>query len=334
MKNVLVCYEKDRFCGWPANNGMWSWGNELLVGFSLGYYRANETHHSLDGEKPSLSVFARSLDGGETWELQKNEDSIGEVAGGLCPGDIEFTHPDLAVQFRGNHYWISYDRGKNWEGYELPRFGDFDVMPRTDYIVNSDRDCFIFLTATKTDGKQGRPFCARTEDGGKTLRFVSWIAPEPTGFSIMPSTVRLADGRLLTAVRRREGVAWKDVTWIETYIADPDGLSWQFRSRSPGDTGIPGGNPPSMIRLSDGRICLVYGRRREPFGVRAVLSSDNGSSWSDEVILRDDGRTWDIGYPRTLQRPDGKVVTTYYLTTASHVEQHIAATIWDPDDFR
>jgi hypothetical protein len=31
-----------------------------------------------------------------------------------------------------------------------------------------------------------------------------------------------------------------------------------------------------------------------------------------------------------VQRPDGKLVTIYYLTTDLDVEQHISATIWDP----
>ena len=48
-------------------------------------------------------------------------------------------------------------------------------------------------------------------------------------------------------------------------------------------------------------------------------------------MLRNDARTWDIGYTRTVQRPDGKVVTMYYYTTKEIPEQHIAATIWCPD---
>ena len=85
-----------------------------------------------------------------------------------------------------------------------------------------------------------------------------------------------------------------------------------------------------MVGLNDGRIVLTYGRRSEPFGIRARISSDSGKSWGDEIHLRDDGRTWDIGYPRTLVRPDGKLVTIYYYTTEKNREQHIAATIWSP----
>ena len=50
-------------------------------------------------------------------------------------------------------------------------------------------------------------FMARTTDGAKTWKFVSWIGPEPDGFSIMSSSVRLSKTRILTTIRRKEGPA-------------------------------------------------------------------------------------------------------------------------------
>jgi hypothetical protein len=97
------------------------------------------------------------------------------------------------------------------------------------------------------------------------------------------------------------------------------------------DTGDHNGNPPSLVRLRDGRLCVAYGYRREPFGMRAKLSLNEGRSWGEEIVLRADGRTWDIGYPRMVQRSDGKLVTIYYHTTTANPEQHIAASIWDPN---
>ncbi len=48
------------------------------------------------------------------------------------------------------------------------------------------------------------------------------------------------------------------------------------------------------------------------------------------MALRDDGGYWDLGYSRTVQRPDGKLVTVYYFTDAKESLRYIAATIWDP----
>jgi hypothetical protein len=191
-------------------------------------------------------------------------------------------------------------------------------------LVNSQLDCMLFLTAAKSDGEEGRPFCARTQDGGKSWKFVSWINKLPDGFAIMPSTVRIGAEELLTAVRRRSGTS----RWIETYRSVDNGRNWKLDTRPAPSTGE--GNPPSMIRLVDGRICLTYGYRRAPFGVRARLSRDGGRTWQPELILRADGGGRDVGYPRSVQRPDGKIVTIYYTHDARLSERYVAATIWDP----
>ena len=85
-----------------------------------------------------------------------------------------------------------------------------------------------------------------------------------------------------------------------------------------------------MIRLADGRICLTYGVRAAPYRMCAKLSSDGGKTWSKEIVLRDDGGGRDIGYPRSVQQSDGKIVTVYYFwDKKTGPERYIAATIWD-----
>ena len=44
--------------------------------------------------------------------------------------------------------------------------------------------------------------------------------------------------------------------------------------------------------------------------------------------MRDDGGNWDLGYPRTVELPDGKLVTIYYFNDRSQPERYITATIW------
>ena len=93
---------------------------------------------------------------------------------------IDFTRPGFAMTVRMENsnngisrYYYSYDRGTTWRGpYALPLFGQPGVMGRTDYIVNGREDCLLFLTASKANGKEGRPFCARTTDGGRTWHFL------------------------------------------------------------------------------------------------------------------------------------------------------------------
>jgi len=130
---------------------------------------------------------------------------------------------------------------------------------------------------------------------------------------------------LLTAIRRHEGTKH----WIETYRSLDDGQSWALDTVPAADLGA--GNPASLIRLADGRLCLTYGHRAAPFSIKARLSRDGGRTWDREIILRQDGGGRDLGYPRSVQRPDGKVVTVYYFwDQKTGPERDIAATIWDP----
>jgi hypothetical protein len=87
-----------------------------------------------------------------------------------------------------------------------------------------------------------------------------------------------------------------------------------------------------LIQLSDGRLCLTYGYRAAPFSIRAWISRDGGRTWNSEIIIRDHGGGRDLGYPRSVQRPDGKIVTVYYFwDRETGPERYIAATIWQPE---
>ena len=85
-----------------------------------------------------------------------------------------------------------------------------------------------------------------------------------------------------------------------------------------------------MVLLRDGRLCLAYGFRGKPYHIAARLSADEGHTWSDPIVLRDDAIHWDLGYCRMMQRSDGRLVTIYRIPTRERPEQHVAATIWEP----
>ena len=350
VKHVDVYHVPGRFGGWPANHGLWAWGDEILVGLSAGYFKDNGLgFHAIDHNKPEEHLLARSLDGGETWTIENPAEKgalipTGKSLHGIappdleqptvvdCPGGIDFTHPDFALTVRmtdihtgPSRFYYSTDRGHTWKGpFRLPDFGTPGIAARTDYVVHGPNDCMLFLTAGKENRREGRPLCVRTQDGGKTWKLVSFIGPEPKGFSIMPSSLRLSDGNLLTTLRVHEGPK----RWIDAWISEDNGKHWKYLSKPAADTGA--GNPPSLIQLADGRLCLTYGYRAKPYGMRATLSEDNGKTWGPEIILRDDGGGHDLGYPRSMQRPDGKVVVVYYFHDEPLTERYIAATIWQP----
>lgn len=342
MRQVTVFRRAGGFAGWPANGGLWSWGDEIVVGFKLRVLKPGTEFHAIDRNSPATRAQARSLDGGETWQLE--EPAFREPAP-ASPASVPreavgFDRPDFAIMLNhsglraGATSWfdVSYDRCRSWSGpFAFPGLGLPGVAARTDYLPSRGGRFLFFLTAAKSNGEEGRAFCARTDDSARTFEFLSWIGPEPEGFSIMPASVRLPDSRILVALRCREGRHDFQAArhWIDLYWSQDEGSTWTFLNSPVGDTGK-GGNPPTLTLLHDGRLCLTYGYRAPPFGMRARLSSDSGATWSGEITLREGAGNHDLGYPRTLQRPDGTIVTMYYFNDHADGERYIAATLWRP----
>ena len=347
VKHVTVFKEKGRFGGWPANHGIWSWGNEILVGFEAGHLEPKEQGHAIDYARPAVHALARSLDGGETWTIETPPglrpppgQRVARVPTGTdgkptvpFVGTMDFANPDFALTARmldihvgPSRFYYTQDRGRTWQGpFAIPDFGHKGIAARTDYLVEGPHELTMFLTAAKeSDGKQGRVICVRTKDGGRTWKLVSLLGPEPPAGdkAIMPSSVRMDARTILTAVRRKGS--------IDLYRSEDNGGTWSFAGKPVPDTGANNGNPPCLTRLKDGRLALTYGYRSAPYGIRARLSTDAGRSWGQEITLRQDGGAWDLGYARTVQRPDGLLVTVYYFNDGPDEERSIAATIWDP----
>ncbi|MEQ9220362.1 MAG: sialidase family protein [Cyclobacteriaceae bacterium] len=353
VRHVKMYYEDGMYGGWPANWGIWSWENEILVGFTKGKHLEKESH-TFD-RSTSKTMFGRSLDGGLTWSIEDGyekgiteatfEHNIGELSQSATPlrDSIDFFDPNLAFTFRMTNllegptsFYYSYDRGKSWKGaYQL----DIDFSPkkpagivsRTDYVLDGKHAMTAFLTVGFMEGDTNwrEVACVRTEDGGLTWKLLSWIGPEKVNL-IMPASVRLDETTLLCLIRQTKPPE------MACYLSKDNGLTW---SRLPNPVTVDrNGNPPALLKLQDGRLCLVYGLRNketrpEGIGMYVTYSSDIGQTWTEPQLLRgQDGAVWDIGYPRAVELPDGKVVAVYYYNNADAGDpyRYIAATVFDP----
>lgn len=107
-------------------------------------------------------------------------------------------------------------------------------------------------------------------------------------------------------VSRDEGRTWTD----PVAIVGKGAGCW----KDPGKEGSVYRSPWPVL-LRDGRILVLFARRRMPAGIGGIVSADGGKTWSEEFAIRDDGKWWDLGYPVGCQLEDGRIFTAYYYNT-------------------
>ena len=144
-----------------------------------------------------------------------------------------------------------------------------------------------------------------------------------------PHAVALPGGRLLGLIRIQDhGQAPPLAAGIPTFsmmqtTSDDGGRTWTTAQ----PLGFHG-SPPHVLRHSSGTLVAVYGYRLSPFGERAMLSYDEGENWEAGLVLRDDGHDGDLGYPASVELPDGSLLTVYYQKRAAGEPCSLLWTRW------
>jgi len=93
---------------------------------------------------------------------------------------------------------------------------------------------------------------------------------------------------------------------LQTHSTD-GGVTWA----KPHSIGV-WGLPSHLLKLSDDRLLMTYGHRRSPLGNQARLSTDNGQSWSEAMVIYGDATSGDLGYPTTVETSPGQFATVWY----------------------
>lgn len=320
----------DNACAWPKLAVL---GDGDVV--AIIYNQPN--HGTSAGD---LDCWATS-DGGRNWEFRgrpaPHEPQINRIhpaVGVAKNGDLivistgwsnEYPEGRRGAPFRADISapWISRssDGGRTWTmdkssfpthspaGARLTAFGNIvlghDGAPRVAMSdMSSPRRAYIY----------------RSDDDGGT-----WDQPVPLYEGdddvVEVALLHRGEGHWMAAGRRRrEG-------GLNLYTSSDDANTWSFGRRLT----EPSQHPGNLLQLKDGRILLTYGNRSGEHGIDAMISDDQGASWSKPVRLVH----WsgDGGYPASVQRPDGGIITAYYARRAAyHPRYHMGVVIWRPDE--
>ena len=324
--------------------------------------REASEHYANDGEV----ILLRSKDGGKTWSNKKTIGSVknmderegcgiqlkdGTIVVGIYYNNLynkdgsygPYFNPDTQAfepeqrdssrPTLGTYIITSKDNGHTWS---KPYFIDIKDMPVTGLEGPTDApiempDGSLMMGVIgyglNKDADSKGSIMLRSTDKGKTWKYYSTIASDEAGAlgSFMePGIVRTKSGRIVAALRNHGP---DQALWVS--YSDDNGKSWI----QPFKTDMVG-HPADLIQLSDGRLMASYGIRTGPHfrpgGIRACFSSDNGKTWdiNTEVQLRNDFLNWDVGYPESLQMPDGRILTVYYYNLFG--KYFLGSTVWKP----
>lgn len=219
--------------------------------------------------------------------------------------------------------WIcrSADGGRIWRvdkrSFPKAPLGQTQYIPFGDILPGADGALRVACYARDGKTKQDGVWMFRSQDDGRTWTMLSLISDANNETAIF----HLGAGKWLAAARS----LGKTKQRLDLFRSVDDGRTWTA------DQAVSEGSqhPAHLARLKDGRLLLTYGNRVSgEHGVMAKFSGDEGRTWSESLRLVRLPKT-DCGYPSSVQRADGRIVTAYYAGRAEdHNRYHMGVVIW------
>jgi len=258
----------------------------------------------------------------------------------ITPEDVRQWAPSVSLALKSCQpsrwmgFWTmrSHDRGLSWD---IPTASPV-FAPHGPGCA--DDNLFYVGLAPPLQGSDFHDIgVARSEDQGRTWRTLARLSsrlPYPGGVEggtsrlAEPHVTRARSGRLVAMARYEESGA-PEQSYLWQFESDDEGQTWSQPHRS-----SLLGKPPHLLTLRDGRLVASYGFRLPPSGQRISLSTDEGRSWGNPVILRDDAPNRDLGYATSAECADGTIVTIYYQVEKEGAPPSLMASRLSPGELR
>ncbi len=163
------------------------------------------------------------------------------------------------------------------------------------------------------------------EDGAGKFTHLSDIPNVPVGehgplLPCEPHAIVLHDGKIIVHIRAQRfvegknppGIGWEAFTMYQSVSTDGGKI---FSTPSPLFDDVMGGAPSHLYRHSSGVLISAYAWRDYvndvPSAVCALISRDDGESWEPRFLCYGE-HPWDMGYPATVEKADGTLLTIFY----------------------
>ncbi|MBR3933252.1 MAG: exo-alpha-sialidase [Clostridia bacterium] len=136
--------------------------------------------------------------------------------------------------------------------------------------------------------------------------------------SCEPYATEISSGRILCHIRAQ--IAGDSAITLYQTHSDDKGKTWSKPERILPENG---GAPSHILKHSSGVLVCTYGCRKKPFGIKAMISRNNGENWEDLGYIYENEYSADLGYPSTVELNDKSLATVFY----AHSEQNGPAVI-------
>ena len=201
----------------------------------------------------------------------------------------------------GCYVHLSSDGGRTWDRTvkidTSPYVGGY--TPRG--VVQLSDGTVLMVTVDQPLNRH--VFAVHSPDGGNTWKKPVFVGSKGDEDVSEPAVAVLPADKVVAMIRN------DNTRHLHQSESRDSGRSWGPLRRTP-----IWGHPAALLVLSDGRLLCTYGHRRKPFGIRACLSRDGGSTWDydRELVIRDDFPNGNLGYPVTIEYEPGRLFTIYY----------------------
>ncbi len=254
-----------------------------------------------------VPMFYRSKDGGRTWKENGRMKMSWNLTGMISDGGISFfklkdgrlaflAHRHVQGLDGGGLPVISFseDEGENWTPAKLAGSPEGVWYVMNDRLIQMSNGRIVIPVSHMpkgmgdSEGDQNLGLCFFSDDGGET-----WAkSQKPTELNdgrgmAEPCVVEIGNNQLLMLARTGSGYLYRS-------LSNDGGNTWATPEPT---TLLSACSPLTLKTLPDGRLIVFYNHAK-PLGKGAffprtplvyAVSSNNGKTWNEPVVVDDDG---------------------------------------------